>query len=189
MHPKPCVIRDKPSRILYSTLKSTGDKKDIFLRYFYQHAEFISSGKHNLPGTLADVDIEGNKINSGFLAFLRLIGTAYFKKHSSGFSTTPDRHVNNPNPLQQHCSWLDDIRQTIWDRIQFESEMIPSTEALYRHWRRTCWVLDMWKKANNNHMVVHPLLTLDGKLSTSPSPLTGTVKTIWKQSGNASSSF
>ena len=85
MHPKPCAIRGKPSRILYSTLKSTSDKKDIFLRYFYQHAEFISSGKHNLPGTLADVDIEGNKINSGFLAFLRLIGTVYFKKHSSGF--------------------------------------------------------------------------------------------------------
>ena len=43
-----------------------------------------------------------------------------------------DRHFNkftDPNPLQQHCSWLDDIRQTIWDRIQFESETIPSTEA------------------------------------------------------------
>ena len=76
------------------------------------------------------------------------------KKPSSGFSITPDSHFNkftDPNPLQQHCSWLDDIRQTIWDRIQCESEMIPSTEALYRHWRRTCWVLDMWKKANNNH--------------------------------------
>ena len=48
MHPKPCVsffcvtcigwvglgpgaIRDKPSRILYTTLKSTSDKKDIVL--------------------------------------------------------------------------------------------------------------------------------------------------------------
>ena len=108
----------------------SGIGKATFLRYFYQHAEFISSGKYNLPGTLADVDIEGNKINSGFLAFLRLVGTVYFKRHSSGFSTTPDRHFNeftHPNPLQQHCSWLEDIRQTIWDRIQFESGMIPST--------------------------------------------------------------
>ena len=34
-----------------------------------------------------------------------------------------------------------------------------------------------------------PLLPLDGKLPMSPSPLTRTVKAIWKQSGNASSSF
>ena len=146
----------------------SGIGKATFLRYFYQHAEFISSGKDNLPGTLADVDIEGNKINSGFLAFLRLVGTVYFKKHSSGFSTTPDKHFNkfsNPNPLQQHCIWLDDIRQTIWDRVQFESEMIPSTEALYRHWRRTCWVLDMWKKADNNHMVLQPLANFGWKVT------------------------
>ena len=103
----------------------SGIDKATFLRYFYQHAEFISSGKYNLPGTLADVD--RNKINSGFLAFLRLVGTIYSKQHSSGFSTTPDRHFNkftDPNPLQQHCSWLDDIRQTIW--IKFESEMSMS---------------------------------------------------------------
>ena len=80
----------------------SGIGKATFLRHFYQHAEFISSGKYNLPGTLADVNIEGNKINSWFLAFLRLVGTVYFKNHSSGFSTTPDRHFNkftNPNPL------------------------------------------------------------------------------------------
>ena len=53
----------------------SGIGKATFLRYFYQHAEFISSGKYNLPGTLADAGIEGNKINSGFLAFLRLFGT------------------------------------------------------------------------------------------------------------------
>ena len=110
----------------------------------------------NTTYQVTDVDIEGNKITSGFLAFLRLVGTVYSQNILQAF---PDRHFNkftDPNPLQQHCSWLDDIRQTIWDRIQFEIETIPSTEALYRHWRRTCWVLDMWKKANNNHMVLHP---------------------------------
>ena len=54
----------------------SGIGKATFLRYFYQHAEFISSGKYNLPGTLADVDIEAN---SRFLAFLRLVGTVYSK--------------------------------------------------------------------------------------------------------------
>ena len=152
----------------------SGIGKANFLRYFFKHDEFISSGKYNLPGTLADVNIEGNKINSGFLAFLRLVGTVYFKTHSSGSSTTPDKHFKkftNPNPLQQHCSWLDDIRQTIWDRVQFESEMIPSTEAITTTWFSTT------------------LLTLDGNLPMSHSPLTGTVKAIWKQSGNAPSSF
>ena len=61
-----------------------------------------------IQGTIADVGIEGHKINSGFLAFLRLVGTVNFKKHSSGFFTTPDRHFNkftDPKPLQQQCSW------------------------------------------------------------------------------------
>ena len=43
--------------------------------------------------------------------------------------------------------------------------MIPSTEALYRHWRRTYWVLDRWKKANNNHMVVYPLANFGWKVT------------------------
>lgn len=70
-------------------------------RHFYQHAEFISSGTSSFPGTLADVGIEDNKINSGFLAFLRLIGTIYFKKHASGFSTTPDTHLMHL-PIKAH---------------------------------------------------------------------------------------
>ena len=126
-----CASLWLPAAVAFYFLSGIG--KAIFLRYFCQHAELISSGKYNLPGTLADIDMEGNKINSGFLGFLQLVGTVYFIKHSSGFSTTPDRHFNeftDPNPLQQHCSWLEDIRQTIWDRIQFENEMIPSTEAL-----------------------------------------------------------
>jgi len=53
----------------------------------------------------------------------------------------------------------------IWDRIQFESEMIPSTEAQYHHWRLTCWVLDMWKAANNNHMVLHSLANFGWKVT------------------------
>ena len=79
----------------------SGIGKATFLRHFYQHAEFISSGTSSFPGTLADVGIEDNKINSGFLAFLRLIGTIYFKKHASGFSTTPDTHLMHL-PIKAH---------------------------------------------------------------------------------------
>ena len=61
---------------------------------------------------------------------------------------------NNPTTtaLEQHCLWLEDIRQNIWDRIQFEDETIPSVDSLYRHWKRACWVIDMWHQSNRNIM-------------------------------------
>ena len=55
-----------------------------------------------------------------------------------------------PCTLEQHRVWLEDIWQNIWDCIQFEDETIPSVHALYRHWKRVCWVIDMWHQANRN---------------------------------------
>ena len=40
---------------------------------------------------------------------------------------------------------------------QYENEMIPNTDALYRHWKRACWVLDFWKQADRNTMSPKPL--------------------------------
>lgn len=131
--------------------------------YFYQNAEFISSGKGDAPGTLADISLEDNSYSTGFLSFLRLVGTVYTKKHASGFSTpTPATNFNRFHndelaPLEQHKKWLDDIRHNIWDRVQFENDMVPTTDALYRHWKRTCWVLDMWRQADKNQLTVMPL--------------------------------
>ena len=34
---------------------------------------------------------------------------------------------------QVHRSWLQYIQQNIWDRIIYESEMVPSVDALWRH--------------------------------------------------------
>ena len=89
--------------------------KATFLRYFYQYASFISSGNRTTLGTLADVALQG------FLSFIRLIGTVYFKKHSSGFETpSPASHFlkfcdPSLTVQHQHSRWLEDIRQTIWD--------------------------------------------------------------------------
>ena len=126
----------------------SGIGKATLLCCFYKYAEFISSGLGNAPGTLADVNLEQDSFNTGFLAFLRLVGVVYFKKHALTFSTTtPVTHFNTFNeyriPLEQHYNWLDDIRQNIWDRTLFENYMIPSTDALYRHWKRGCWVINM----------------------------------------------
>ena len=60
-------------------------------------------------------------------------------------------------PVEQHYEWLEDIRQTIWDRVQHETDMIPSSGALYRHWKRTCWVINMWSQSCQPHMVLGPL--------------------------------
>ena len=60
--------------------------KATFLRYFFQYAAFITG--RNSKGTLADTGLEEESCNSGFFAFLRLIGTVYFKKHITCFETS-----------------------------------------------------------------------------------------------------
>ena len=35
--------------------------------------------------------------------------------------------------------------------------MIPSDEALLFHWKRACWVLHMWKQADQNTMTLEPI--------------------------------
>ena len=65
----------------------------------------------------------------------------------------------------QHIHWLADIRNSIWDRTQFENNMIPSIDSLYRHWTRTCWVLDMWAQAASNQIMLKPLLHYGWKMN------------------------
>ena len=51
--------------------------KATILNNFFQHGSFISG--HNMPGFLSNTS-PSNK-HYGFLAFVRLVGTCYFKKH------------------------------------------------------------------------------------------------------------
>lgn len=55
--------------------------KATFLNNFFQFSKFISGSA--MPGCLSEVNQE--KASSSYLAFLRLIGTAYFKKHLASF--------------------------------------------------------------------------------------------------------
>ena len=133
--------------------------KATFLRYFFQYAAFITG--REAEGTLADTEEES--CNSGFLAFLRLIGTVYFKKHAACFETpSPVSHfkkfVSTTTSIQlQHENWLEDIRQSIWHHISFENEMILSNESLCFHWKRSCWILQMWRQSDKNTMVLQPI--------------------------------
>ncbi len=142
--------------------------KTTFYRYFFHHAEFITSGR--LPGTLADIGLRDNVFEMGFLSFLRLVGVTYFKKKNSGFSQeTPEAHFhsffnNDQTPLCHHKLWIVNIRVIIGDRCHFENEMMPSLDALHRHWKRTCGVLDMWSQANKNNMQLLPMSVYGWKI-------------------------
>lgn len=132
--------------------------KTTFLRCFFQYGTFITG--RGSQGTLADIDLEGEIYNNGFLAFLRLIGKVYFERYSTGFGTpSPANHFLTFSHIhstmqQQHNDWLEDIRQNIADRITFDNNMIPSNKALYYHWKRSCRVLHMWKQVDRNTMVL-----------------------------------
>ena len=111
-------------------------------------------------GSLHDTTIDTMK--EGFLAFLRLIGTIYFKKHASAFEATSPAalyHQTDPSKSEQerHHQWIQTIRQGIWDCITYENDMIPSTSALWRHWQRTRWVMRYWNQADNNNMTTEEL--------------------------------
>ena len=138
--------------------------KASFLRYFYQHAAFITAGKDSTtPGQLSQVGLTDNSYQQGYLAFLRLIGTIYFKRYPTGFKeATPKTHFEtflNPTKTtkEQHYEWLNSIRETVWERAQFENEMVASNDALFLHWKRTCWVLHMWAQADQPQMVLQPI--------------------------------
>ena len=143
-----------------------GIGKITFLRYFYQYAAFITSGKETTPGTLADTD----SVDKGYLAFMRLIGTVYFKKYNTAFETSnPQTHFNrfseaHTNAYQHHQYWLDNIRESVWERVEDESEVIPTNDALYRHWRRTCWVVDMWHQSSQQELHLQPLTEFGWKM-------------------------
>ena len=92
---------------------------------------------------------------------MHLIGTIYFKKNVTAFEspspvTNPLKYFDKERSVQQHDEvWLENIRENIWDHIKFENEIIPSTEALYFHWKSSRWVINM--QAHQNSMVLRPI--------------------------------
>ena len=138
-----------------------------FLNAFYQYAPFICGSR--LPGLLSEHGL-GEQSN-GYLAFLRLVGTTYFKKHLSALGVRHTRAVvplhyysnNTPEQLfhsittattqdEQHKTWYKEIRTIISDRITNEEERPPSHTAVWRHWLRSCWVCQMWKNSPNDQL-------------------------------------
>ena len=84
--------------ISHPTFKGIG--KAQFLNCFFQHASFI--GGKDMPGSMEEVST--NNRASGFLSFLRLIGTVYFKKHLASFIS-----IHNIETPQQLYNSIDSI--------------------------------------------------------------------------------
>ena len=133
-----------------SYFKSLG--KATILNIFFQHAEFICGA--NTPGCLHHT-LPHNR-ESGFLSFIRFIGTCYFKKHLPAFITlygleTPKHLYNSIDPSlppnKKHELWLKKIRNAVSNRITNEEERVPSFTSLWRHWLRSCWVSQMWQNS------------------------------------------
>ena len=121
------------------------------MRIAFQHCSFINENSEPCQGTLVDT---GDTKEKGFLAFIRLVGTAYFKKHLSCFQFASPRESLNSftssDPVARHKEWFESIRSTVWTCIEFKDEFPPSFEALWRHWLRTCWVSNFWQQAGCN---------------------------------------
>ena len=45
----------------------------------------------------------------------------------------------------------------LWYRTKFENEMIAADDALMLHWKRSCWVVNMWKQADKQEMQLQPV--------------------------------
>ena len=114
----------------------SGIGKTSFLKVFFEKATFIVREQSRALSSPNFHDIS----ETGFLAFIKLVGLAYFKKHSRAFNDNTVESLflsySHLPPQAQHEEWLNHIQQPIWDRISFEDEMIPSLEALQRHWLR-----------------------------------------------------
>ena len=77
----------------------------------------------------------------------------YFKAHLDAFiHQTPQslyNSIKDPSldPEKQHETWLDTIRSTCWVYAGSPADEVPSADALYFHWRRSVWVINVWHQA------------------------------------------
>ena len=165
LHSIPPAHRGKILQVLYIatgcdfTSFFAGIGKATFLKAFFQYAQFITG---LLPaqtnGSLAHI----NPGSNGFLAFVRLVGVAYFQKNRGAFEEeTPvglyNSHSKVKDVKERHKGWYNQIRAKVWTRISFEDHLPPSLEALELHWLRTTWVAEYWGQATNTTMNHLPL--------------------------------
>ena len=143
-----------------------GHGKVSIMKVFFEHAQFICEDSAEKPGSIAKLN-EG----TGFYAFLRLIGAVYFHAHRPGFPehTTPESLYNSLQHSDRiaeevHTEFIETIRTAIWERIVFEDHLLPSIDALKRHYLRATWTTIYWKQSTQNNTYLPPILECGWKL-------------------------
>jgi len=151
--------RDHLGSIMQSLYISTGCNYISYLKtfkakiinIFTQYASFISGTD---LGSLYQADFINR--GSGFVSFVHLIGTCYFKKHIAAFIATYGHStslhlynsIDNSLPvLERHKVWLQRVRQAVCNRILSEEERVPTYTSLWRHWLCSYWVHQMWQRS------------------------------------------
>ena len=91
-----------------------GIGKVTFLDTFFQHASFIA-GDCTLPGSIGNLASSANDL--ALYSFLRLVGCAYFKKHTSGFKLDTPKALYNS--IQGATSTLEHQNTTLNGLIRY----------------------------------------------------------------------
>ena len=65
------------------------------------------------------------------------------------YTKHPSHSLNDPSldPVKQHTAWLDNIRSTCWVYAGSPADEVPSSDALYPHWKQSVWVINTWHQA------------------------------------------
>ena len=81
--------------------------------------------------------------DSGFLSFLRLVGTCANYNYSTAIQLYNSME-ESLSPPDKHKLWIQQISNTVANHITNEEECVPSVTSLWRHWTRSCWISQMW---------------------------------------------
>lgn len=143
-----------------------GHGKVTFMKTFFEHANFICEDSTERPGSLATRNVQ-----SGFYSFIRLIVAVYFRAHRSAFpehssSESLFNSISDPYMTVEVDTQtsLDVLGHAIWDRIIFEDQLLPSIDAVKRHYLRAKWFISYWKQSLHNNIHLPPILTHGWKL-------------------------
>jgi hypothetical protein len=140
-----------------------------FLKAYINNIHFVSF-KEDYTGSLSQTNAEDWM--DGQLAFFRLLACVYFKKCASSFRMSMSlKHTPSPEEVLQNITeanpdktelevtslWLDQIRQAVMKEPGCESEekWMPSFDSLQLHWKRCCYVMQMWQQADQN-IITYP---------------------------------
>ena len=138
-------------------------KNTFFYVYMYfDYVDFISA-ESTYSGHLSQADEHDWEL--GFRAFCRLVGCMFLTKCSTSFQYKMKFHTK-PSPreiydkvCEEHSDlneqdmlqeWLNQIRTFIMQSPECTSEQywLPSHDSLMLHWKRCCYLLQIWKQSD-----------------------------------------